>query len=197
MPIAIFAFLFLYSSFAIEKLNQELSGIDILINSAGQIHSEPLINIMGKGDKKHDPENWDRIIRNDLNSVFYVIATVVEKMVAARRKGVIINISSICAQGNVGQCAYSSAKAGVNSFTKVIAKELGAFGIRAVAIAPGFIDTESTKTALSESVLEGWIKKTPLRKLGTTDSIVETVKYILTCDHLTGCVIDVDGGLTL
>ena len=68
---------------------------------------------------------------------------VIEKMVIKRTKGVVINISSISAKGNIGQTAYSAAKAGVEALTKTWAKELGIFGIRVVAIAPGFIDTPS------------------------------------------------------
>ena len=118
-------------------------------------------------------------------------------MIAKRTKGVMINFSSISAKGNAGQVAYSSAKAGIESMTKVMAKELGMFKIRVAAIAPGFIDTPSTHSALSEGMIDYWIKETPLRKMGTIEDIIESVKFIVTCDHLTGTTISVDGGLSI
>ncbi len=182
------------------QVNQALSQIDrvdVLVNCAGEIYSEPFINFMSKEDKKHSRATWDRIIGNNLTSTFNMCVHVGEKMVNKRTKGVIINLSSVSAKGNAGQAAYSSAKAGVEALTKVIAKELGVFKIRAVAVAPGFIDTASTRNAMSEGVIENWIKQIPLKKLGHVEDIIETVKYIIACDHLTGCTISVDGGLSI
>ena len=122
---------------------------------------------------------------------------VAQKMAETRTKGVIINFSSVSAEGNMGQAAYSAAKAGVESFTKVLAKELGMFKIRACAIAPGFIDTPSTKKALSESMIDYWKKKTPLRKLGEMENIISTIEFIIENDYLSGTVLHIDGGLTL
>lgn len=171
--------------------------VDILINCAGEIYSEPFIKAMSKDDKKHARTSWDRIINNNLTAAFNMSVQVSEKMAAKRTKGLIINFSSISAQGNVGQVAYSSAKAGVEAMTKVIAKEMGMFKIRAVAIAPGFIDTPSTRKAMTEAMLDYWIKQTPMRKLGQIEDIIETVKYIIKCDHLSGCTIAVDGALSI
>lgn len=175
----------------------EIEKIDILINCAGEIYSEPFINAIAKSDKKHSRASWDRIINNNLTSAFNMSVQVCEKMAAKRTKGLIINFSSISAQGNAGQIAYSSAKAGVEAMTKVIAKEMGMFKIRAVAIAPGFIDTPSTRKAMTEGMLDYWVKQTPLRKLGQIEDIIETVKYIIACDHLSGCTIAVDGALSI
>lgn len=175
----------------------QIDKVDILINCAGEIYSEPFINLMSKEDKKHSRKTWDRIINNNLTSTFNMSVQVGEKMASKRIKGLIINFSSISAQGNAGQVAYSSAKAGIESMTKVIAKEMGMFKIRAVAIAPGFIDTPSTRVAMTEAMLDYWIKQTPLRKLGQIEDIIETVKYIIKCDHLSGCVIPVDGALSI
>lgn len=175
----------------------KIEKIDILINCAGEIYSEPFINAMSKADKKHSRENWDRIINNNLTSAFNMSVQVCEKMVAKRTKGLIINFSSISANGNAGQVAYSSAKAGIEAMTKVIAKEMGMFKIRAVAIAPGFIDTPSTRKAMTEGILDHWIKQTPLRKLGQIEDIIKTIKYIIDCDHLSGCTVAVDGALSI
>ncbi len=180
----------------IKQALEQIDKVDVLINCAGEIYSEPFINVMSKDDKKHSRSNWDRIINNNLTSTFNMSVQVAEKMATKRTKGVIINFSSVSAKGNAGQAAYSAAKAGVEAMTKVIAKELGVFKVRAVTIAPGFIDTPSTRSAMSEAVLDNWIKQTSLKKLGKVEDIIETVKYIIACDHLTGCTINVDGGLS-
>lgn len=179
----------------IEKALEKIGKIDVLINCAGEIYSEPIINVMKK--EKHSRDSWDRIINNNLTSCFLMSSAVAKKMTESRTKGVIINISSISAQGNMGQAAYSAAKAGVEAFTKVLAKELGMFKIRAVAIAPGFIETNSTHNSLSESMVSYWKKSTPLRKLGDMEDITSTVEYIIENNYISGTVVHVDGGLTI
>lgn len=179
----------------IEKALQRIERVEVLINCAGEIYSEPFINVMKK--ERHSKETWDRVVNNNLNSCFLMSSQVAEKMVFLRTRGVIINFSSISAQGNMGQAAYSASKAGVEALTKVMAKELGMFKIRACAIAPGFIETSSTKAALSDSLIDHWKKQTPLRKLGQMEDIISTVKYIIETDYLSGTVINVDGGLTI
>ena len=169
--------------------------IDVLINCAGEIYSEPIVNMLKK--EVHSKVSWDRVINNNLNSCFVMSTCVAEKMVMNRTKGVIINFSSISAKGNIGQAAYSAAKAGIESFTKVAAKELGMFKIRACAIAPGFIETPSTRDALSESMVDYWKKQTPMRKLGHIEDVVTTIHYIIQNDYLSGAVINVDGGLSI
>jgi 3-oxoacyl-[acyl-carrier protein] reductase len=124
-------------------------------------------------------------------------AYIAEHMAVNRIRGVIVNISSICADGNAGQTAYSASKAGLESMTKVWAKELGSFGIRSIAIAPGFMDTESTHVALAESVLEEIRLRTPLRKLGKVSQVTHAIKFALTNDFVNAGVIRVDGGLTI
>ncbi|MBI1891050.1 MAG: SDR family NAD(P)-dependent oxidoreductase [Burkholderiales bacterium] len=171
---------------------------DVLVNNAGIIHSEPLVNMLARGvDRVHSRENWRRVMAIDLDSVFFVTGRVVDQMLAKRRKGVVISISSIAANGNPGQTAYSAAKAGVNAMTQTWAKELGAMGLRFAAIAPGFIDTPSTREALSEAVLTRLQQQVPLRRLGNMDSIYLAVRHIIENDYLTGTVLEVDGGLVI
>lgn len=180
---------------AVKKKLEEIERVDVLINCAGEIYSEPLLNVLKK--ETHGMDSWNRVINNNLNSCFVMSACTAEKMVASRTKGVIINFSSVSAKGNMGQVAYSAAKAGIESFTRAAAKELGMFKIRVCAIAPGFIETPSTKEALSESMIDFWKKQTPLRKLGSMEDIVTTIEYIIANDYLSGAVINVDGGLTI
>lgn len=170
---------------------------DVLINNAGLIHSEPLVNMLARGDQAHSRESWRRVMAADLDSVFFVTSRVVARMLAKRTKGVVISISSISANGNPGQSAYSAAKAGVNALTRTWAKELGAFGLRFAAIAPGFIDTPSTRSALSEAMLTRLQQQIPLRRLGDLESIFLAVRHVIENDYLTGTVLDVDGGLVI
>jgi 3-oxoacyl-[acyl-carrier protein] reductase len=170
--------------------------IDILINNAGVIYNEPLINIT-KTQRKHCYETYKKMMDINLNSVFLVSSNVVEQMVMKRTKGVVINISSICAEGNQGQTAYSAAKAGVNAFTKTWAKELGPFGIRVVAISPGFINTESTNRNIDEHTLNALTKRIPLRRLGMADDIAHAVLTAIQNQYINGCVMEVHGGLTI
>ena len=122
---------------------------------------------------------------------------VVEKMILNRTRGVIVNVSSVCASGNSGQSAYSAAKAAVNSLTATWAKELSLMGIRSVAIAPGYTDTETTKQSMSENVLKDWIRKVPLRRLGKVDEISEGIISIIKNDFFNGKVFEIDGGLRI
>lgn len=170
---------------------------NVLINNAGIIHSEPLINLLSRDDKAHSRETWKRVIRIDLDSVFYVTSRLVEQLLSRRRTAVVISISSIAANGNAGQSAYSAAKAGVNSLTKTWAKELGPFGFRFAAVAPGFLDTPSTRSALSESNLKHFQQLVPLKRLGNVDNVFQAVKYVIENDYVNGTVLEVDGGLAL
>lgn len=182
---------------ALDAVMEKHGRIDILVNTAGWIFSAPLYNMLDRNSPRHDMAMWDKTLRANLTTAFVMSSHVVEKMARARIKGVIVNISSVAAGGNAGQSAYSAAKAGVNALTATWAKELGALGIRAVAIAPGFIDTPSTHAAMSEDRLNEWIAKVPLRKLGLIDHVAQAVVSVVENDYITGTVIEVDGGLKL
>jgi 3-oxoacyl-[acyl-carrier protein] reductase len=171
--------------------------ISILINAIGLIHSAPLLNIASRTDRRHSLDVWRRVIDLNLTAVFLSTVSVVDHMVSSRTRGVVINFSSVAAAGNAGQGAYSAAKSGVNAMTRAWAKELGIWGIRFVAIAPGFIDTPTTHAALSEPVMKEWIRRTPLRRLGSLDDVISAVVFAINNEHLTGKVIEIDGGLTL
>lgn len=179
------------------QFHEKFGAADILINNAGILYSEPLIKITAAGVEKHDPSMWNKVLAADLSSVFYVTACVVEKMIAARTRGLIVNISSVSAGGNAGQSAYSAAKAGVNALTAVWAKELSPLGIRVVAVAPGFTETDSTKEAMSEGVLRETVKRVPLRRLGKPEEIAEGVLSVIRNDFFNGKVFELDGGLVV
>lgn len=170
--------------------------VDVLVNNAGILYSEPLINIMVK-NKRHSVEKWKNVIDINLTAPFIVSSFVAEHMIMRRINGVIINISSISAKGNAGQSAYSAAKAGLESMTKVWSKELGSFGIRCVAIAPGFIETEAMYRALSGERIDELKNQNPLKRLGKDENISSTVLFVINNDYVNGCVIGIDGGLIL
>ncbi len=180
---------------ATTTFHEEFGAADILINNAGILYSEPLIRISSSGVEKHDPAKWNEVLAADLSSVFYMTSCVVEKMITTRTRGVIANISSVSASGNAGQSAYSAAKAGVNALTAVWAKELGPMGIRVLAVAPGFTETDSTKEALSQGVLRETTKRVPLRRLGRPEEIAHGVISVLENDFFNGKVFELDGGL--
>ena len=181
---------------ALNRIKNRFKIIDILVNNAGILHSEPLINITSK-HKRHSIESWKKTIDINLTAAFVMGSYVAEQMVENRIKGIIINISSISAKGNIGQSAYSASKAGLESMTKVWAKELGSFGIRCVAIAPGFIDIKSTHKALSEDKLNNIKKQTPLRMLGDVKDIAEIIKFSLENDFINGKTLRIDGGFSI
>ena len=171
--------------------------IDILVNNAGVIFSEPFVNIMNPTGIMHDYGRFRASLTVNLDSVFIVTSAVVEHMVKHRTKGAIVNISSISACGNEGQSAYSAAKAGVNAMTVTWSKELGRWGIRSNAVAPGFIGTDSTFHALNEAVLKHIQGNTPLRRLGQADEVAQAVIALVENDFINGTVLDVNGGLRI
>jgi len=182
---------------ATNQYHEKFGAADVLINNAGILYSAPLVRITAAGIEKHDLAMWNKVLATDLSSVFYMTACIVEKMVTARTKGVIVNISSVAAAGNAGQSAYSAAKAGVNALTATWAKELSLMGIRVVAVAPGYTETESTKQALSDAMLREIVKKVPLRRLGKPEEIADGVLSVIENDFFNGKVIELDGGLIL
>ena len=171
--------------------------IDILVNNAGVLFNSPLVHYGPGGIVKHGIDEWKKIIDINLNALFYAGVNVAEKMLAKRTRGLIVNISSVCASGNRGQSAYSAAKAGVNALTATWAKELGIMGTRVIGIAPGYTNTASTNNVLSEASLKEIKKDIPLRRLGKTEEIVEGILSAMRNDFFHGKVLELDGGLIL
>ncbi len=184
---------------AVQAAYQKHPSIEILVNAAGLLYSAPLVSMLEKSEDylATAAEAWQRCLDINLSSVFYVSGLVAHRMMKARTKGVIVNISSVTAAGNGGQSAYSAAKAGVNALTGVWAKELGPLGIRAVAVAPGYIDTPSTRSAVSEAGLKDITQRVPLKKLGEPEAIVQAVRFAIENDYVNGTVLEVDGGLVV
>jgi 3-oxoacyl-[acyl-carrier protein] reductase len=171
--------------------------VSVLINLAGYIHSEPLVNLLKKEQGHHSFQSWNQTIQANLSGSFYISTLVAEHMVRGRIKGLIINTSSIAAGGNAGQSAYAAAKAGIEALTKVWAKELGMFKIRCNCIAPGFIDTPSTQQSLSETTIDKVKKMTPAGRLGTPAEFFSAVMFMMENDFFNGKILSLDGGITI
>lgn len=182
---------------ALQALAEAGFAPDLLVHGAGMIHSEPLVNLLARSGRVHSRENWRRVMSANLDAVFLLSSRVVDAWLARRHKGVVVAISSIAAQGNAGQTAYAAAKAGVNAMMLSWAKELGPLGLRFAAIAPGFIDTASTRAALSEAVLGKLQQQIPLRRLGEPEAVYLALRHIVENDYLSGTVLEVDGGLSI
>ncbi|MFH2204214.1 MAG: SDR family NAD(P)-dependent oxidoreductase [Elusimicrobiota bacterium] len=168
-----------------------------VINNVGLIFNSPLVKFEDGQITCHGFEEWNRVLSVSLSSAFYVSAACVKHLVPDGIKGTIINISSICAQGNPGQAAYSAAKAGLNGLTMALAKELGPLGIRVVSIAPGFLDTPSTLQAVREDRLMRIRRSTPLKRLGTVDDLNHAIQFVFDNEFYTGAVLNLDGGLRI
>ena len=156
-----------------------------------------MVNFLKKDDRLHSRDSWKKVLATDLDSVFYVTSRSVDSMLNRRQKGVVISISSICANGNIGQSAYSAAKAGVNALTKTWAKEIAPLGIRFASISPGFLSTESTSKSLNENQISNLKKIIPLKKLGDSISIAQAADFIISNEYVNGTVLEVDGGLVI
>lgn len=170
---------------------------NVLINNAGIIHSEPLVNLLSREDRAHSRDEWRRVLATDLDSVFFVTSRMIDRLLAARTTAVVISMSSISATGNAGQSAYAAAKAGVNALTSSWTKELGPLGFRFAGIAPGFIDTPSTHSALAEAKVEELRNRIPLRRLGHINEVYRAAEFIIQNEYINGTTIQLDGGLVL
>ena len=141
---------------------------------------------------------WDAVIAVNLKSAFNFIHACTPIMMR-QKGGSIINMASVVGvHGNAGQCNYSASKAGMIALAKSIAQEMGAKGIRANAIAPGFIETAMT-AALSEDVRAEWCKKIPLRRGGTPEDVANVALFLASdlSAYVSGQVIQIDGGMNM
>jgi len=172
----------------VDEVMAEFGQIDILINNAG-ITRDNLLMRMSKDD-------WDTIIKVNLDSVFNLTKAVIKPMMKAK-SGSIINMTSVVGvKGNAGQANYAASKAGVIGFTKSVALELGSRNIRCNAVAPGFIETEMTG-ALDAKVVEAWREGIPLKRGGQPEDIANACVFFGSemSAYVTGQVLNVDGGM--
>lgn len=172
----------------VEEIMRDFGRIDVLVNNAGITRDGLML--------KMDEKQWDMVLTVNLKSAFNFIHAVTPVMMR-QRGGSIINMSSVVGvHGNAGQANYSASKAGMIGLAKSIAQEVGSRGIRANAIAPGFIITDMT-AQLPDVVKEEWNKKIPLRRGGTVEDIAHVALFLASdlSSYVSGQVIQVDGGM--
>ena len=162
--------------------------ITILVNNAGITRDSLLVRMKD--------EDWDDIMETDLKSVFRLSRGVLRAMMKAR-SGRIINISSVVgAIGNPGQANYAAAKAGIFGFSKSLAREVGSRNITVNCIAPGFIETDMTRT-LTEKQQQDLIQHVPLGRLGRPEEVASAVAFLASsaAGYITGTTLHVNGGM--
>ena len=169
-------------------MKEDFGSVDILVNNAG-ITKDGLMLRMTE-------QQWDAVIGVNLKSAFNFIHAVIPVMMR-QRGGSIINMASVVGvHGNAGQANYAASKAGMIALAKSVAQEMGPKGIRANAIAPGFIDTAMTQE-LSDEVRKEWMNQIPLRRGGTVEDVANCALYLASdlSSYVSGQVIQVDGGM--
>ena len=174
----------------VAQVKEEFGSIDILVNNAG-ITKDGLMLRMTE-------QQWDAVLAVNLKSACNFIHAGVPVMMRPRG-GSIINMASVVGvHGNAGQSNYAASKAGLIALAKSVAQEMGPKGIRANAIAPGFIETAMT-AALPDSVREEWKKKIPLRRGGQVEDIANVATFLASdmSSYVSGQVIQVDGGMNM
>lgn len=172
----------------VNQVVADFGAIDILVNNAGITRDALLLRM--------SEQQWDDVIRVNLKSAFNYTHAVVPVMMRAR-KGSIISLASVVGiAGNPAQANYAASKAGIIALMKSTAKELGARGIRANAVAPGYIDTDMTR-ALPQEVRDGFVSRIPLRRAGTPEEVAQVVLFLASdmSSYVSGQVLSIDGAM--
>lgn len=168
---------------------KEFGSVDVCVNNAGISKDNLLLRMT--------PEQWDDVMNINLKSVFNMTKQVIRPMMKAK-SGSIINMSSVIGlMGNAGQGSYAASKAGINGFTKSVAKELGSRNIRCNAIAPGFVETDMTSYLKEGEQADKYKTGIPLGRFGTAEDIANVTLFLASdlSSYVTGQIISVDGGL--
>ncbi len=179
-----------------EAYVQEYGAPEIVVNNAGITADGLFIRKKGGEVIKFSSEKWDRVMNVNLRGTFLISREAAYYMVKNGVQGLIINISSICRAGNIGQINYSASKAAIDAMTVTMAKELAQYGIRVAAVAPGYINTEMC-SVIRPDVLDKIISTIPLSRLGERGEISHAVRFIIQNDFFTGRILECDGGMSL
>jgi 3-oxoacyl-[acyl-carrier protein] reductase len=164
--------------------------IDILVNNAGSLIARTKV-------LDFTPELWERVMMLNLTSAFFVSQAVLKGM-AARKRGFIVNVSSVAARfgGGIGALAYSTAKGGVSTMTRALAREFAPLNIRVNTVSPGTIDTNYHRSFSTSEGLDGVRAATPVGRLGTPEEIADAIVYLCSdqASFIHGQVIEINGG---
>ena len=170
------------------RIVEEAGDLDVLVNNAGLTRDGLILRM--------PDEDWDTVIDTNLGGVFYTCRAAARGMMK-KRGGSIVNLTSVVGiHGNPGQTNYAASKAGIIGFTKSLARELASRGVRANAIAPGYIQTALTHV-LPEEAQQAILTNTPLARMGTPEDVAGAVRFLCSdeASFITGEVLLVDGGL--
>lgn len=171
--------------------------VDVVINNAGVAEDGLLVKKKGEHYEKFPLSRWQRGLDINLTGVFLCGREAAFYMTGQGTGGVIINISSLSRHGNFIQSNYSATKAAIVALTVVWSKELSRYGIRSVALAPGFIDTPLTRN-IPEGVRDRIVSSLiPMERFGKMSEVTHTIRFIIENDYMNGRVIDLDGGLRI
>lgn len=175
---------------AVAEIEKAFGRIDILVNNAGITRDTFLVRM--------SEEDWDAVLSVNLKGAFLFTRAVAKPMIK-QRSGVIVNIASIIGLiGNAGQCNYAASKAGLIALTKSVAKELASRGIRANAVAPGYIQTQMTEK-LPEEIRQKMLQAIPLGRMGVPEDVANVVAFLASDEaaFVTGQVLSVCGGMVM
>lgn len=167
---------------------ESLGSVDVLVNNAGITNDKLML--------KMTEEDFERVLKINLTGAFNMTQAVLKPMTKAR-SGAIINMSSVVGlSGNVGQANYAASKAGLIGFTKSVAREVAARGVRVNAIAPGFIESDMTD-AIPEKIKDAMIAQVPMKRIGKAEEVASLTAFLAQQEYLTGQVVAIDGGMTM
>jgi 3-oxoacyl-[acyl-carrier protein] reductase len=175
---------------AFDQIVKDFEGLDILVSNAG-VRSDQLLVRM-------KPEDWEMVLRTNLSGTFHCARAAARSMLRQRWGRIIIITSIAGLVGNAGQSNYAASKAGLVGFTKALAKELAPRGITVNAVAPGFIDTDMTRT-LPDSQRQALLQQIPIGHFGVPEDVAACVLFLASEEarYITGEVIQVSGGLAI
>ena len=175
----------------VKQTTEELGPVDILVNNAGSLVERLKILELTE-------ERWDEVIDLNLKSAYLCCRAVAGSMME-RKTGAIVNVSSIAGRtgGALGSIHYSTAKGGVITLTKGLAKELAPFGIRVNAVSPGVIDTKYHETFSTPEMMKGYVAGIPLGRVGTPDEVASVICFLASqaSSYLAGETIEINGGM--